>query len=114
MKIIRNSFLPFGNFAAINIFGVLFVRNHIVLTPQLINHERIHTAQMKEMYYLLFYIIYLAEWIRGLFRYRGNLRKAYRNISFEKEAYEHQSDLYYLTHRRPRMRRKDAKGDRPH
>ena len=90
MKIIYNNIIPFKGFLAINIFGILFVRgtdrdiNDVVL-----NHERIHTAQMKELGYILFYIIYLLEWIVRLFK-KGN---AYRNISFEREAYKHERDL---------------------
>lgn len=96
MKIIHNNIIPFKGFLAINFFGILFVRgterdiNDIVL-----NHERIHTAQMKELGYILFYIIYLLEWIVRLFK-KGN---AYRNISFEREAYKHERDLNYLSTR---------------
>lgn len=96
MKIIYNKFIPFKGFLAMNLFGILFVRgterdiNDVVL-----NHERIHTAQMKELGYILFYIIYLLEWVVRLFK-KGN---AYRNISFEREAYEHETDLNYLSTR---------------
>lgn len=96
MKIIYNKFIPFRGFLAMNLFGILFVRgterdiNDVVL-----NHERIHTAQMKELGYILFYIIYLLEWIVRLFK-KGN---AYRNISFAREAYEHEIDLNYLSTR---------------
>ncbi len=83
MKIIRNSFIPFPGFAAINLFGVLFVRKDVQITERLLNHERIHTAQMKELGYIFFYIIYVLEWLVRLFL-PGN---AYRNISFEQEAY---------------------------
>jgi hypothetical protein len=83
MKIIRNSIIPFKGFAAINLFGVLFVRNDVKISERLLNHERIHTAQMKELGYIFFYIIYVLEWLVRLFR-SGN---AYHNISFEKEAY---------------------------
>lgn len=96
MKIIYNNIIPFKGFLAINLFGILFVRgtdrdiNDVVL-----NHERIHTAQMKDLGYILFYIIYLLEWIVRLFK-KGN---AYRNISFEREAYKHEKDLNYLSTR---------------
>lgn len=92
MKIIRNSIIPFKGFAAINLFGVLFVRNDVKITERLLNHERIHTAQMKELGYIFFYIIYVLEWLIRLFR-PGN---AYRNISFEKEAYFFEDCSNYL------------------
>lgn len=46
MKIIYNNIIPFKGFAAINLFGVLFVRNDYKLqvSDRMINHESIHTA----------------------------------------------------------------------
>ena len=97
MKIIYNNIIPFRGFIAINLFGVLFVRKK--LNAVTINHEKIHTAQMKELGYILFYILYLAEFIIGIFRFGENY-EAYMNISFEKEAYKHQYDLNYLETRK--------------
>lgn len=97
MFIIRNRFLPFPRFDAINLFGILFVHCGVKLTPEVINHERIHTAQMLEMGIIGFYIWYIAEWTFRLFR-KGN---AYRKLRFEQEAYNHQHDLDYLKHRKP-------------
>ena len=79
MKIIRNKFIPFRRFEAINLFGVLFCHPDSKITPQLINHERIHTAQMLEMLVVGFYLWYTVEWLIRLLM-RGN---AYLNISFE-------------------------------
>lgn len=58
MKIIRNNIIPFKGFAAINLFGILFIRKDTVLTTVMMNHEHIHTAQMKEMLYIFFYLWY--------------------------------------------------------
>ena len=96
MIIIRNRFVPFPRFAAINLFGILFCRREIRITEVLLNHERIHTAQIIEMGFVPFYLWYLAEWLIRL-PMKGN---AYRNISFEREAYKHDQDLYYLKHRK--------------
>lgn len=63
------------------------------------NHEEIHTAQMKETLYVFFYLWYIAEWLVRLMQYR-NFRKAYRNISFEREAYACESDMGYLQRRK--------------
>lgn len=95
MKIIRNNIIPFKGFKAINLFGVLFVREDAYMSCYDINHEDIHTQQMKEMLYVFFYLWYVIEWIIRLF---GN-NNAYRNISFEKEAYENQYNLNYLNNR---------------
>jgi len=43
MKIINNSFIPVKGYKAINLFGVLFVRNNSKLSSTDINHEEIHT-----------------------------------------------------------------------
>ena len=96
MKIIRTSILPFRGFSAINLLGVLFVHPGVYLSHEMMNHERIHTAQQREMLFVFFYVAYLVEWLARL-PMRGN---AYRNISFEREAYAHQRDLDYLNRRR--------------
>ena len=95
MKIIYNNIIPFKGFSCINICGILFVRKGIIVTDRLLNHENIHTVQMKELWYILFYIIYLFEWIIKLIYYR-NFKLAYRAISFEREAYLFEKDYYYL------------------
>ncbi len=97
MKIIYNRWIPFRGFLAINLFGVLFVRGSgDDVTSTLINHERIHTAQMRELGFVPFYIFYCFEWLFRLTR-TGN---AYRNISFEREAYANESNQDYLGSRR--------------
>lgn len=96
MLIIRNKVIPFKGFKAINLFGILFVRENAKLDAKTINHEEIHTAQMKEMLYVFFYLWYVIEWIIRLFG-KGN---AYRKVSFEKEAYNNQDDVTYLTKRK--------------
>lgn len=96
VKIVRTSILPFKGFSAINLLGVLFVHHGVYLNHELLNHERIHTAQQREMLFVFFYVAYLLEWLLRL-PMRGN---AYRNISFEREAYANQRDPDYLSHRR--------------
>lgn len=96
MIIIRNNIIPFKGFTAINIFGILFARKDAVINDVTINHESIHTEQMKEMLYVFFYVWYLIEWIIRLFM-KGN---AYRNISFEKEAYSNDKISNYITSRK--------------
>ena len=95
MKIIRNNIIPFKKFSAINLFGVLFVRGNAIIDKKILNHEKIHTAQIKEMLYIFFYVWYVIEWLIRL--PKGN---AYRNISFEREAYANANNLTYLETRR--------------
>ena len=97
VKIVRTSYLPFHGFSAVNLLGVLFVHPGVYLSNELMNHERIHSAQQREMLFVGFYMAYFIEWLVRL-PMRGN---AYRNISFEREAYANQRNLDYLHSRRP-------------
>lgn len=77
----------------------------------ILNHEYIHTAQMEDFARwlsfckplqhlvggIIFYIIYFLEWV---YRLIFHTPTAYRGISFEREAYAHQSDLEYLKTRK--------------
>lgn len=63
-----------------------------------INHERIHLEQQKELLIIFFYLLYYLEFIYHYLR-TGNAYKAYRSISFEKECYKHQRNLKYLSKR---------------
>ena len=97
MKVIYNRVIPFQGFSAINLFGVLFARKEYEpLSARTIRHEAIHTAQMKELGYIGFYIIYLLEWLYRLV----TTKNAYRSISFEREAYANQANKNYLKTRR--------------
>ncbi len=86
-----------SDFIAINILGVVFAVRP--LSEVELNHERIHTAQQRELFYLPFFIWYVVEWLVLWVRYKDRM-KAYRHIRFEEEAYCHQNDLGYLSHRR--------------
>lgn len=102
MKIIYNNIIPFKGFIAINLFGAAFVRKkYDPVDDETINHESIHTAQMKELLYIGFYIWYFIEWIVQLIINIKHPSKAYFAIRFEKEAHIHQSDKNYLKHRKP-------------
>ena len=100
MKPIYNNVIPFKGFTAINLFGVIFARKGTVISEQTIRHESIHTAQVKEMLYLFFYLWYGVEWLIRFVGYGFKAEKAYRNISFEREAYTNEGNLDYLKNRR--------------
>jgi len=99
MKIIRNNIIPFKGYKAINLFGVLFVRQDAVIDEITLNHEAIHTAQMKELLYIFFYLFYVIDWLIGLAAHL-DFNRAYRDICFEKEAYANEKDLDYLKKRK--------------
>ncbi|MCF7560591.1 hypothetical protein L3X39_08070 [Sabulilitoribacter multivorans] len=65
----------------------------------LLNHEKIHLKQQLEMIILPFYMVYITEFVIRLFQYK-DWNKAYRNISFEREAYINEANLDYLTTRK--------------
>ena len=85
------------NFLAICLFGFIFAKR--ALNPIEYNHERIHAAQQRELLYLPFFIWYGIEWLILFVKYRDWM-KAYYNVRFEKEAYNHQKDLQYLKNRK--------------
>lgn len=62
-----------------------------------VNHETIHIKQQQEMLVIPFYLWYGIEFLVKLFVY-GN--DAYRNLSFEREAYTHEEDMEYLKNRK--------------
>jgi len=101
MKIIYNKHLPPGKFAAINIFGVIFARNEYKdLSRHDLNHEKIHSYQILELLGIFYYIVYFTEWLVRLLQYKNPI-EAYRNISFEREAYQNDDNLDYLHTRKP-------------
>lgn len=95
--IIRNSILPPKGFKAINLFGYIFARHGVIIDFRTINHEAIHAAQMREMGYVLFYIVYVLEWLIKLLKYG---RDSYWHLSFEREAYYNEICTNYLETRR--------------
>ncbi len=101
MKIIYNNLIPFKGYKAINLFGILFVRKGCVINNIDINHETIHTAQMRELLYIFFYLWYIIEFIILFFiNFSKTWGEKYRKISFENEAYSNQNDLEYLNKRK--------------
>lgn len=98
MKIKESNIIPFGGYLAVNVFGVLFVRKgkKDKVSDKVINHESIHTAQMKEMLWLFFYLWYGIEWFVRLFQHGDE----YRSVSFEREAYDNEDNMEYLKTRK--------------
>jgi len=100
LKIIYSKYLPVKGFRAINLFGVVFARKEQgELSRQIINHELIHTRQMLELMFIGFYVWYVTEWIIKWIIYKNRFM-AYRNIGFEREAFENDDNFDYLKHRK--------------
>ena len=65
----------------------------------LINHEKIHLKQQLELLVIPFFILYGLEFVIRLIKHR-NWHLAYKNISFEREAYINESNFDYLRNRK--------------
>lgn len=99
MKVFYSNHIPFKGFRAINLFGIVIARREYGKLPQrIIRHETIHSYQMLELLIVGFYLWYLLEWMIKLMAYRNGYL-AYKNISFEREAYAHDEDPTYLKQR---------------
>ena len=97
--IVTKYLIPKG-YHGLTIFPFVFIKyrndqNNLVL----LNHEKIHLRQQQELLILPFFIWYFFEYIFRLFQYM-NHNLAYRNISFEREAYANESQFNYLKNRR--------------
>jgi hypothetical protein len=65
----------------------------------LLNHENIHLRQQIEMLLVFFYLLYITEFLIRFIQYK-KWHIAYRNISFEREAYANETHLDYLKQRK--------------
>jgi hypothetical protein len=64
----------------------------------LLNHECIHIRQQIELLVVPFLVWYILEYLVRLLQFRDR-NLAYRNISFEREAYQNEKNLHYLKQR---------------
>lgn len=88
------------NVSAIALWPFVVVKDKKSVTdPVILNHEKIHLRQQLELLIILFYVIYIFEYL-ALLIYYLNHDQAYRAISFEREAYKNDKDLDYLKKRR--------------
>jgi hypothetical protein len=99
MVFVSKYLVPSG-FRGITLYPFIFLREaKDKSNAVLMHHERIHLRQQLELLVLPFYIIYLLEWFVKLCYYR-NRNKAYRNLSFEREAYQNEANFEYLKKRK--------------
>jgi hypothetical protein len=114
--VIRNKYLPLGDFKVMNILGFLFVREEVEVSPTILRHEAIHTRQQRELLVLSLiialpfaswwsipialampFILYILAWLVELVLPPYN--SAYKDIPFEREAYANQHNPNYLATR---------------
>lgn len=95
MILISKYIVPRG-FIGITIFPFMFLKNKALkANTVLVNHEKIHLRQQLELLIIPFFVIYGIEFLVRLIQYK-NWNIAYRNISFEREAYKNEKDLNYI------------------
>lgn len=97
---------PFMRIRGISLFPFVIIRerykdaNSVYINNQkrkLLNHETIHFQQQLEMLILPFYIWYVVEFILKTL-WTG--KSGYRQLSFEREANEHERDSNYIPQRK--------------
>lgn len=120
MIIVKNKYIPFGRFDYISIWPFIFVKKEMPEVNE--NHERIHGEQQKELFflsllimiickvawyvlplsYLVYYVFYAINWLVEVVKipFTGD-KKAYKDILFEREAFEGQEYSKYLIVRKP-------------
>jgi hypothetical protein len=100
MILIASKYLVPKGYSGIALFPFVFVRDKALGThPVFLNHERIHLRQQSELLILPFYVWYVTEYLIRRLHYPTQ-KEAYRNISFEREAYANEGNLDYLKKRR--------------
>ena len=96
--IIRHFF--YSNYVGLSLWPFIILKDvHLKQDAVLINHERIHLHQQQELFILPFYILYISEWLLRTILYFDSY-KAYQNISFEREAYQNELNMEYLSERK--------------
>jgi hypothetical protein len=98
--VIISKYFFYRNYVGLSLWPFIILKNPELSKDRvLINHERIHLRQQEELFILPFYLWYLLEWFLKTVWYL-NSYKAYRNLSFEREAYSQESDPTYLDRRK--------------
>lgn len=91
-------FLP--NFNAIAIWPFIILKHKDLKDDDiLMNHEKIHLQQQKEMLWFFFFLWYVIEFLVKLIKYKEPML-AYRNLSFEREAYANENHKMFLNKRK--------------
>jgi len=90
--IVTKYLIPRG-YAALTVFPFVILSESVSKQNKvLINHEKIHLKQQAELLVVPFFVWYLIEYLVRLVLLR-NHNAAYRNISFEREAYANERNL---------------------
>lgn len=95
--VIVNKWLVWPGAKAWALWPFIFIRDEKYKTEIVLNHERIHLAQQKEMLVIPFFVLYILHFIFNLITMN---KSPYKNIVFEKEAFENEDEWLYLWQRK--------------
>ena len=96
MFLIVSKYLIPKGYRGLTLFPFVIIRNFLDKENKvLLNHEKIHIRQQLELLIFPFFVLYFLEYLVRLVQFK-NKNKAYRNISFEREAYDNERNLDYL------------------
>jgi hypothetical protein len=85
---------------AVTVYPFIFLKYKEDLNNKtLLNHEKIHLAQQKELFFIGFFILYFYHFFK-IRTYFNNKTAAYRAICFEKESKINENILDYLINRK--------------
>ncbi len=99
MILIVFKFLTPKGFRGLTFYPFVFIADKKdKLNVVFVNHEKIHIRQQLELLIIPFYIWYFLEFLFRWVQFKDR-RKAYLNISFEREAYSNEKKLNYLKQR---------------
>lgn len=126
MLVIKNKFIPFGNYILMNVFGIILFSKLDNIPLVDLNHEKIHSRQILECAIVAslillilisifniscwwfiaslssFYIWYGLEYlIIRIFGNKDSQTDRYHEVSLEEEAHNNDTNLNYLKNRRP-------------
>ena len=99
MILISKYLVPRG-YTGLAVFPFVFLKHKSFKGDSiLVNHEKIHLRQQLELLIIPFYVLYAFEFFIRLIQCR-NWYVAYKNLSFEREAYYNEAHMNYLNQRR--------------
>lgn len=99
MFVIVSRYLIPKGYRGITLFPFILLAEHGLKNDAvMVNHEKIHIRQQLELLVLPFFVWYGLEFLVRWAKYRDK-KLAYRNISFEREAYANEKGLSYLKQR---------------
>lgn len=100
MFVIVTKYLIPKGYRGLTLFPFVIIRDFLDKENKvLLNHEKIHIRQQLELLILPFFLIYFLEYLFRWVQFKDR-NKAYRNISFEREAYVNEQNLDYLKYRK--------------